>query len=85
MTPFVLQAHDAVTALLEAIDAVATEEAAGTLLIDRAKLADTLRAQGLDGMTGTIRFDEHGDRAGDTAREAGLVVYKVVDGRFQAQ
>ena len=84
-TPFVLQAHDAATALLKAIESVATEGADGALIIDRATLGDTLRAQGLDGLTGTIRFDERGDRAGDTPREAGLAVYKVVDGRFQAQ
>jgi branched-chain amino acid transport system substrate-binding protein len=84
-TPFVLQAHDAATALLKAIEAVATEGTGGALTIDRARLEQTLRSRGLDGLTGTIRFDEHGDRLGDTPREAGLTVYKVVDGRFRAQ
>ncbi len=83
-TPFVLQAHDAATALLKAIEAVATERADGTLVIDRAKLAESLRTQGLDGLTGTIRFDEHGDRIGGSADAAGLSIYRVVDGRFEA-
>jgi len=82
-TPFVLQAHDAATALLKAIESVATERADGTLVIDREQLAATLRAQGLDGLTGTIRFDERGDRSGATAQEAGLVVYVVKHGRFE--
>ena len=82
-TPFVLQAHDAATALLKAIESVATERADGTLVIDREQLAATLRAQGLDGLTGTIRFDERGDRSGATAQEAGLVVYVVKNGRFE--
>jgi branched-chain amino acid transport system substrate-binding protein len=84
-TPFVLQAHDAATALLRAIEAVATEGPDGALMIDRARLAGTLRAQVLTGLTGVIHFDERGDRSGSTASEAGLAVYKVVDGRFQAQ
>ncbi len=84
-TPFVLQAHDAAAALLRAIETVATEGADGTLTIDRERLDSTLRAQDLAGLTGAIRFDERGDRAGSTAGEAGLAVYKVVDGRFQAQ
>lgn len=84
-TPFVLQAHDATTALLNAIAAAATDGADGSLVIDRVQLAETLRAQGLDGLTGTIRFDQHGDRSGSSAKEAGLTVYRVVDGRFVAQ
>jgi branched-chain amino acid transport system substrate-binding protein len=82
-TPFVLQAHDAATALLKAIEAVATERADGMLVIDRVKLAESLRTQGLDGLTGTIRFDEHGDRIGGSAKAAGLSIYRVVDGRFE--
>ena len=82
-TPFVLQAHDAATALLMAITSVATERSDGTLVIDREQLASTLRAQGLDGLTGKIRFDDHGDRSGSIAEEAGLVVYIVKSGRFE--
>lgn len=82
-TPFVLQAHDAATALLKAIESVATERADGTLVIDREQLAATLRAQILDGLTGRIRFDDHGDRSSTTAEDAGLVVYVVRSGRFE--
>jgi branched-chain amino acid transport system substrate-binding protein len=83
-TPFVLQAHDAAAALLNAIESVAAERADGTLVIDRAELAETLRTRGLDGLTGTIRFDEHGDRSGDAPRDAGLAIYRVANGRFEA-
>ena len=81
-TPFVLQAYDATTALIKAIDAAASEDAAGVLIIDRAQLAAKLRGQQFSGLTGSIHFDEHGDRAGDTVGEAGIVIYRVTDGRF---
>ena len=84
-TPFVLQAYDAATALLRAIDTVATEGADGTLVIDRAQLADAMRANSIDGLTGPIRFDEHGNRSGEAARDAGLVIYRVVGGKFVAE
>ena len=84
-TPFVLQAHDAATMLLRAIDAVATLRADGTLVIDRAQLRDALRAQSFQGLTGTLHFDAQGDRGGDTPVEAGVAVYNVVDGQFKAQ
>ena len=82
-TPFVLQTHDAVTALVMAIETSAVTGADGTLVIDRVKLADTLRAQKLSGWTGSIQFNENGDRRGVTAAEAGLVIYRVVNGRFE--
>ena len=81
-TPFVLQAHDAVTALLSAMRTVATEGENGALTIDRNQLARTLRAQGFPGLTGPITFDERGDRRSGTPREAGLRIYRVVEGRF---
>jgi branched-chain amino acid transport system substrate-binding protein len=84
-TPFVLQAYDAATALLRAIDTVATEGTDGTLVIDRAQLAGAMRANSLTGLTGTIRFDEHGNRSGDAARDAGLVIYRVASGKFVAE
>lgn len=82
-TPFVLQAHDAVTVLLEAIDDVARVESDGSLRIVRAELAAALRANTQSGLlTGDIAFDERGDRAGDTARALGLRVYRVTGGVF---
>jgi len=83
-TPFVLQANDAVRALIAAIDAVAQERGDGALVIDRAGLASALRAQAYDGLTGTVAFDERGDRRGETAAELGLAVYTVSEGRFVA-
>jgi branched-chain amino acid transport system substrate-binding protein len=82
-TPFVLQAHDAVGALIQAITSVATPAADGSLTIDRAKLAETLRGHPFSGLTGTIQFDEDGDRGGDTPAALGVVVYRVANGRFE--
>jgi branched-chain amino acid transport system substrate-binding protein len=81
-TPFVLQAHDAVTALLKAIEMAAAPSAGGGLSIDRAKLADTLRRQRFAGLTGSVTFDEKGDRSGQTPGELGLTVYRVENGAF---
>jgi branched-chain amino acid transport system substrate-binding protein len=81
-TPFVLQSHDAVTALLAAVEAAAVEQADGALVIDRGKLAEQLRSQVFAGLTGPIQFDEHGDRKGETPAELGLRIYRVANGRF---
>lgn len=84
ITPFALQAHDAVTALLKAVDTAATVEADGSLRIDRATLAATLREQRFAGLTGSITFDEKGDRRGETPAELGIAVYRVENGVFRA-
>ncbi len=81
-TPFVLQSHDAVGALLSALNAAATEGADGALVIDRERLADALRTQTYNGLTGAITFDERGDRVGDSAAELGLTIYRVEAGSF---
>ncbi|MDP9238863.1 MAG: branched-chain amino acid ABC transporter substrate-binding protein [Chloroflexota bacterium] len=82
-TPFVLQSHDAVSMLIDAIDAEATEHSDGTLVIDREQLAAKLRSERFTGVTGTIQFDEHGDRHGSAAAELGLTIYRVMNGRFE--
>jgi branched-chain amino acid transport system substrate-binding protein len=82
-TAFVLQAHDAVTALLQAVDASAQVAADGAMTVDRAKLADTLRSRTFSGLTGPISFGANGDRVGETPDELGLVLYRVTDGRFE--
>jgi len=82
-TAFVLQAYDATRVLLTAIETVAREGESGELVIDREQMADALRSQSFAGLTGTIRFDEHGDRAGTSARESGLSIYRVAGGRFE--
>jgi branched-chain amino acid transport system substrate-binding protein len=83
-TTFVLQAYDAVTALLKAIDAVATEEDDGSLRIDRQRLADTLREQRFAGLTGSVTFDERGERRGETPAELGITVYRVFNAQLVA-
>jgi branched-chain amino acid transport system substrate-binding protein len=80
-TPFVLQSYDAVTALLTALDALA-EDDGGALSVDRDALAERLRDQRLEGLTGVIDFDERGDRSGSSASDLGLVIYRVEQGRF---
>jgi ABC-type branched-subunit amino acid transport system substrate-binding protein len=80
----VLQAYDAVTALLKAIDAVATEEDDGSLRIDRQRLADTLREQRFAGLTGSVTFDERGERRGETPAELGITVYRVFNAQLVA-
>lgn len=82
-TAFVLQAHDAVSILLAAIESTADEADDGALVINRAGLADALRQQRFAGLTGTIEFDEHGDRRGDSPRPFGLVIYHVSGERFE--
>jgi branched-chain amino acid transport system substrate-binding protein len=81
-TPFVLQAYDATTVLLKAAEAAAVGGSDGSLRIDREQLAEIIRAQRVEGLTGAIHFDENGDRAGASAGEAGLVIYRVGDGMF---
>lgn len=81
-TPFVLQSHDAVGALLSALNAAATDGENGALVIDRQRLAETLRTQTYNGLTGAITFDERGDRVGESAAELGLTIYRVDAGRF---
>ncbi len=82
-TAFVLEAHDAVTALLKAADVAATARSDGSLFIDRKRLAQVLRSQTFNGLTGTIAFDERGDRAGDTPAQLGFRLYRVTNGRFE--
>jgi branched-chain amino acid transport system substrate-binding protein len=60
---FVAQDADAVTILLDAIAQVAVEQADGSLTIDPAALRDAVRATNLDGgLSGSLAFDENGDR-----------------------
>jgi branched-chain amino acid transport system substrate-binding protein len=81
-TSFVLQAYDATRALLEAVAEIAGEEA-GSLSLDPSALAAALRERSATGLTGTVAFDENGDRAGTSPREAGLAIYRVTNGAFE--
>lgn len=78
-TPFVLQAHDAVTALLRAAETAARTESDGSLEFDRERLTETLRRSRFAGLTGSLTFDEFGERAGETPLELGLRIYRVQD------
>jgi branched-chain amino acid transport system substrate-binding protein len=82
-TSFVLQAYDATRILLTSVESVASADNDGGLIVDRAALAQALRDQSFAVLTGSITFDEHGDRSGETAGEVGLAIYEVVDGRFE--
>ena len=55
----------------------------GALSIDRGRLADALRGDRWLGLTGALHFDSQGDRAGATAAELGIAVYRVANGRFE--
>lgn len=62
--PFHAHAYDATVMLLDAIEAVAQQDADGNLLIGRQALRDALYAtSGMEGITGTITCNEFGDCA----------------------
>ncbi len=62
--PFHAHAFDATNMVLDAIAEVAQQGSDGTLLIGRQALRDALYAtSGMEGITGTISCDEHGDCA----------------------
>lgn len=81
-TPFVLQSYDAAILLLGAIEEVAETDDAGNVTIDRATLAEAMRRREAITLTGTVKFDERGERSGETARALGLAVYRVAFGVF---
>lgn len=83
-TAFVLQVHDAVTALLNAVQATGIEQDDGSLRIDREALATALREGRFAGLTGSVGFDERGERRGETPAELGVTVYRVFGGAFVA-
>lgn len=81
-TPFVLQSYDAATLLLGAIEDVADENEAGDVVIDRVALAEAMRRREAVALTGDVKFDERGERTGNTPRALGLAVYRVAFGVF---
>ncbi|MPZ24352.1 MAG: ABC transporter substrate-binding protein, partial [Dehalococcoidia bacterium] len=80
-TPFAGQYSDAAYILLIAINEVA-EDDGGELVIDTAALRDAVENASHDGITGSIAFDENGDRVGETPEELGLVLCSVQGGEF---
>jgi branched-chain amino acid transport system substrate-binding protein len=81
-TPFVLQAYDATRILLQSIQLVAVEDASGALTIDREALSSAMHSAEYLGLTGTVSFDDKGDREGDTPVAAGLRLYRFDGARF---
>jgi branched-chain amino acid transport system substrate-binding protein len=75
VAPFHAHAYDAAMMILDAIKGAAVEGPNGTLLIGRQALHDALHTtQGLEGMTGILTCDEHGDCA-----EPRIAVYEIVN------
>lgn len=76
--PFHAHAYDATNMLLDAIAAVAQQDADGNLLIGRQALRDALYAtSGFEGITGTLTCDEFGDCA-----DPRIAVSEVQNGEF---
>ena len=59
---FPAQYADAATILMNAIAAVAKEQADGSLVIEPTELRDKIRSTATAGISGSIGFDENGDR-----------------------
>lgn len=80
---FHAHAYDATTMLLNAIEAVAQEDADGNLLIGRQALRDALDAtSGYEGLTGTLTCNETGDCATGEALGIYQVTEAEVDGKW---
>jgi branched-chain amino acid transport system substrate-binding protein len=80
--PFAGHQADAVCILLDAVAQVAEEQADGSLVIDPLELRDAVsNPELLVGLSGTIAFDENGDRVGN-AETVGLAMSEVKDGEF---
>jgi branched-chain amino acid transport system substrate-binding protein len=61
--PLMAYTYDAVQVLLHAIQTTATASGDGDVRVDQTALADAVRStQGVTGLTGSIVFDEDGDR-----------------------
>lgn len=67
------QAYDAATILMAAVEKVAKKQGDGSLVIGKKALRDAVADTDLDGITGKIKYDIHGDRTGSV-----VVIYKVV-------
>jgi branched-chain amino acid transport system substrate-binding protein len=68
------QAYDATNILMAAVEKAARKQADGSLVIGKKALRDAVAATRMDGITGKIAFDPHGDRTGSV-----VVVYRVAE------
>jgi branched-chain amino acid transport system substrate-binding protein len=81
-TPFAAHVVDAVYILLDAVVQVAQEQDDGSLEIEPLEFRDAVRnPKLLVGLSGTIAFDEYGDRVGN-AQTIGLEIGEVRDGEI---
>ena len=80
-TPFVLQSHDAVGTL--SLRSTLSRPMLRTARSSSTARRSLTRSQPFTGLSGSVQFDEHGDRRGDTAGELGLAVYLVRNARFE--
>ena len=66
------------TCLLDAVGAVATERADGTLVIGRGALREALSAvEGYDGLTGALTCQDMSPHAGDCATGEALAIFQL--------
>jgi branched-chain amino acid transport system substrate-binding protein len=76
--PYHTNAYDGVNILLDAIEATATVDASGNLVIDRAKISEYVRSlKNFQGLTGTLNADGTGETA-----VSDIGIYQVKDGAF---
>jgi branched-chain amino acid transport system substrate-binding protein len=68
------QAYDATNILMVAVEKVVQKQADGSLVIGKKVLRDAVAATRMDGITGKIAFDAHGDRTGSV-----VVIYRVAE------
>lgn len=68
------QAYDATRILMAAVEKAAQKQPDGSLLIGKKILRDAVAAIQMDGITGKIAFDPHGDRTGSV-----VVMYQVIE------
>lgn len=78
-SPFVAEAYDASTIIVNAIEKVA-EEKDGKLLIDLKKLNEEIRKTQLDGASGKIKFDARGENVGG---ETPVSLFVVKNGQYE--
>ena len=70
--------YDAANLLLDAVAAVATERADGTLVIGRGALREALSAvEGYDGLTGALTCQDMSPHAGDCATGEALAIFQL--------
>lgn len=78
-SPFVAEAYDAATIILNALEKAASEKD-GKLVIDLAKLNEEIRKAEIDGASGKIKFDRRGENIGG---ETPVSLFVVKNGAFE--